>query len=255
MSSTHRHFGDPLPHQDRNGNMVGKPPSDREAPSLEHSWKLVLGKRVARAEKREARAYQESMSVIPITSRILDYATKENCIPLGFRENSPGPGHPLRKPQQNSRPHNFREEGYRRIAKDGGRALQYHGHKSTNYRLVSKLWDSLHHGARREGALAMTKPDPKFIKILNPREAMDLNKYCRGHELFAKWGGNNQALARIVDWWKTTFHDQKVHPMEDGSSGVYRGIGGTGYNVEKKCSSIHMSNQDAKLDGWQSKSP
>lgn len=175
-SSAHRQFGDLLPHQGRNGGMIGKPPSGRDDPSLNHPWQLVLGKQFSRAKNREARASRESMWVIPIISQIPDCATKENCIPLGFRANYLGPGHPLQKPQQNSCPHNFRAEGYRRPTKDGGRA--FHGHKSANYRLISKLGNSLHHGARREGALATTKPNPEFIKILNPREAMDRNPQC-----------------------------------------------------------------------------
>ncbi|GLJ16195.1 hypothetical protein SUGI_0270740 [Cryptomeria japonica] len=216
MSSAHRHphLSDHHSHQGMSCNVVGRPPSGREASSQNHPWQLVQGRRAARAEKREARVSLErsSMWVIPITSRIPGCATNANSIPLGFRANTYGPGHPLRKPQHSSHPHTYRAEGYRRPAMDGGRAMPYHGPKLVNSMPVSKLGNSLHHESknvtRSEGALAVINPDPDCIKILNPKEAMELSKYCRGHELFAKWRGNNQPLAEIVEWWKTTFHSQ-----------------------------------------------
>lgn len=129
------------------------------------------------------------MWVIPITSQIPDCTTKENKILLGFQANYSGPAQPLQKPQQNTRPHINRVEGYGRLTKDGGRVLPFHGPKFAKPFLVSKLGNSLHHVARREDALAVIKSDLEPIKIMNPREAKDLSNYCRGHGLFAKWGG------------------------------------------------------------------
>ncbi|GLJ24759.1 hypothetical protein SUGI_0473270 [Cryptomeria japonica] len=62
---------------------------------------------------------------------------------------------------------------------------------------------------RSEGALKLINPHPNCMKILTLGEAMELSKYCRGHELFTKWGGNDQPLAGIVEWWKNTFHGQQ----------------------------------------------
>ncbi|GLJ31975.1 hypothetical protein SUGI_0643630 [Cryptomeria japonica] len=92
--------------------------------------------------------------------------------------------------------------------KDGGRALPFHGPKFAKSVLVSKRGNSPYKVVRNEDALAATNLDPEPIKIKYPTEAKDLSKYCRGRSLFARWGGSNQPLEEIVEWWKTKLHGQ-----------------------------------------------
>lgn len=87
-----------------------------------------------------------------------------------------------------------------RPAKDVGRALPFHGPKFAKPVLVSKLGNSPCKVVRNEDALAATNFDLEPIKIKNPREAKELSKYCRGHKLFSKWGGNNQPFDEIMEW-------------------------------------------------------
>lgn len=75
--------------------------------------------------------------------------------------------------------------------KDGGRALPFHGPKLAKPVLVSKLGNSPYKVVRNKDALIETNLDPEPTKIMNPGEAKELSNYCKGHGLFAKWGGNN----------------------------------------------------------------
>ncbi|GLJ25031.1 hypothetical protein SUGI_0479080 [Cryptomeria japonica] len=188
------------------------------------------------------------MWVISITSRILGCATNTNCIPLGSRANTSGFGHPLRKPQHSLCPHTYRMEGYKRPTMDGGRTMPSHGPKLVNSMPVSKLEHPLQHArknvTRSEGSLAAINPDLDYIKILNPGEAMDLSKYCRGHRLFTKWGGNNQPLTRIVEWWKTTFHGQKPQEIARDNHRAPKDIISIQINSDKGGFIINTSQQE-----------
>ncbi|GLJ30416.1 hypothetical protein SUGI_0601950 [Cryptomeria japonica] len=189
--------------------MARNHPYDREISAHNHLWPMVVGKRAARAETREAKVTdQPKMWVIPITSQIPNCTTKANKIPLGSRTNNLGPGQSIRKPQQNMRPFTNRTKGYVRPVKEGGRALPFHGPKFAKSISVSKQGNSPYKVVRNEDSLVVTNLDPDPIKIKYPIEAKDLSKYCRGHSLFARWGGNNQPLEEIVEWWKTKFHGQ-----------------------------------------------
>lgn len=92
--------------------------------------------------------------------------------------------------------------------------MPYHCPNLINSKPALRMRNSLHHenknalkATRSEGALKLITPDLNCINISTPREAMELSNYCRGHGLFAKWEGNDQPLAGIVEWWKKTFHE------------------------------------------------
>lgn len=58
-SSTYRYPCNHRPYQGRNFDMAGKPPSRREASTHNYPCQVVVGKREARAEKKEARVAKQ----------------------------------------------------------------------------------------------------------------------------------------------------------------------------------------------------
>lgn len=99
IDSAYRYLDEHHPCQGKNWEMVDKHPYDREVSTHNHLWHVVVGKKEAREEKREAKAMEQpKMWVIPITSQIPNCATRANKIPLGSRTNNSGLGQHILKP-------------------------------------------------------------------------------------------------------------------------------------------------------------
>ncbi|GLJ48764.1 hypothetical protein SUGI_1028390 [Cryptomeria japonica] len=191
--------------------------TDRAPPLQNQPWHMVKSKQAAKVERREARGLMDLSKVwaVPITSRISNYATKENHIPLGNRAAASDWCQSLQRPLCNSQPHFNHAGGFIKPTGVGGATLQ---HQHQNFKVteptpvIRSSYNSMNNYAPKERrnhyVLKSVTSNLDCIKISTPSVALELRNYCQENGIFAKWGGNGQPLAEIAKWWKDAFQGQ-----------------------------------------------